>query len=76
MGPKEVFGEYVDGKLASRAAKAQPDAYDGVVLPSPGVDSNYDVTSYRHLREIARDLADGAPSQGRTRAGKRRCLPH
>jgi hypothetical protein len=47
MGPKEVSGEYVDGKLASRAATVQPGAYDGAVLASPGVDTNYDITSHR-----------------------------
>ncbi len=47
MGPKEVFGEYLDGKLASRAAKVQPGAYDGAVLASPDVDTNYDITTYR-----------------------------
>jgi len=51
MGPKRPAGEYVDGKLATVAPEI-PEypwvaTYDGVVLPSPAIDYNYDVTSYR-----------------------------
>lgn len=47
MGPKSIYGEYVDGKLASPAASAPPEAYDGRVLESPGEDHNYDVSVHR-----------------------------
>jgi len=47
MGPKEIFGEYVDGVLASWGATAPPDAYDGRVNESPGVDHNYSVSVHR-----------------------------
>ena len=52
MGPKSVQGEYVDGVLVTEPGPASGDAldpgiYDGVTLPSPAVDSNYDITSYR-----------------------------
>ena len=51
MGPKRPTGEYLDGKLATEAPEI-PDypwvaTYDGVVLESPAIDYNYDVTSYR-----------------------------
>lgn len=47
MGPKAIYGEYVDGKLASPAAAAPPGAYDGRVLQSPGADHNYEVSVHR-----------------------------
>jgi len=47
MGPKAIYGEYVDGRLASRATEAPLDAYDGVVLPSPNVDHNYDTSIHK-----------------------------
>lgn len=47
MGPKTVYGEYVDGKLYSLHATQPPEPYDGLVLPSPGVDTNFDTTVYR-----------------------------
>jgi hypothetical protein len=51
MGPKLPAGEYVDGALATGKPET-PDypwvgMYDGVVLPSPAIDYNYDITSYR-----------------------------
>ena len=51
MGPKEVVGELVDGSPATAPAPdgettLQPAAYDGRVLPGPGVDTHYDVTQY------------------------------
>ena len=51
MGPKTPAGEFVDGKPVTGAPEI-PDypwvaTYDGVVLPSPAIDFNYDVTSYR-----------------------------
>jgi hypothetical protein len=50
MGPKAIYGEYVDGALASSAAAAPPAAYDGAVLPSPGVDHNYEVSVHKLAR--------------------------
>jgi hypothetical protein len=44
MGPKAIYGEYVDGHLASPAAAAPSAAYDGAVLQSPNVDGNYEVS--------------------------------
>jgi len=52
MGPKEVFGEYVDGQLqGADIAADQRDAftsleYDGRVLDSPATDFNYEITTY------------------------------
>lgn len=45
MGPKQVYGEYVDGKLVTPEAHPQQ-VYDGLVLDSPNVDYNYDITTY------------------------------
>ncbi len=47
MGPKPVSGEVVDGVAITPPATALDTAYDGRVLPSPGVDYNYDITSHR-----------------------------
>lgn len=46
MGPKPIDSEYVDGVLRTPPPPA-PGTYDGRVLPSPGVDWNYEVTTYR-----------------------------
>lgn len=46
MGPKPVYGEYVDDRPVTPQGHAEQD-YDGVVLESPNVDYNYDITSYR-----------------------------
>lgn len=51
MGPKPVYGEYVDGQPATPAPPADEDPlapllYDGLVLASPQVDANYEVTTY------------------------------
>lgn len=46
MGPKAVFGEYVDDHLMTPAASDQVDLYNGRVVSSPGVDYNYDITTY------------------------------
>jgi hypothetical protein len=45
MGPKPVYGEYVDDRLVTPEPVDDP-IYDGLVLPSPDVDSHYEVTSY------------------------------
>jgi hypothetical protein len=46
MGPKAIHGEYVDG-VERTPPPPGPQPYDGRVLPSPGVDFNYEVTTYR-----------------------------
>ncbi len=52
MGPKPVYGEYVDGVLAT-LVPPNPDSpwvptfYAGATLPSPAVDYGYEITSYR-----------------------------
>lgn len=51
MGPKRPAGEYVDGILTTNAPEIPSypwvATYDGVVLPSPAIDYNFEVTSYR-----------------------------
>jgi hypothetical protein len=50
MGPKPVYGEYVDDQLATppppEGDPLVPLDYDGATLPSPAVDYNYEITSY------------------------------
>lgn len=46
MGPKPIYSEYVDGVERTPPPPA-PGPYDGRVLPSPGVDWNYEVTAYK-----------------------------
>jgi hypothetical protein len=51
MGPKRPPNELLDGALATIAPEI-PDypwvaTYDGVVLPSPAIDYNYEITTYR-----------------------------
>jgi hypothetical protein len=51
MGPKTPYGEYVDGRLATEAPPADDDPlapadYDGLTLPSPDIDTNFEVTVY------------------------------
>jgi hypothetical protein len=51
MGPKQIYGEHVDGQLVTeplpeRETPLVPSMYDGAVLPSPAVDYNYEITSY------------------------------
>jgi hypothetical protein len=52
MGPKPIRGELVNGKMVTPAVLADvdpfiPAIYDGAVLPSPAVDYNWEITSYR-----------------------------
>jgi hypothetical protein len=52
VGPKEVIGESVDGELRTADAvpgvdPLVPATYDGPVLDGPGVDFNWEITSYR-----------------------------
>lgn len=51
MGPKPVVGEYVDGELTPGGEIPEwgpftMGVYDGAVLKSPGVDTNYEITTY------------------------------
>jgi hypothetical protein len=50
MGPKEVFGEAVDGDVANPLPDGVdpfvPTEYDGRVATGPAVDANYEVTTY------------------------------
>jgi hypothetical protein len=46
MGPKAVGGEIVDGQKVTPANHGDHEPYDGRVLPSPGVDYNYEITSH------------------------------
>jgi hypothetical protein len=50
MGPKAVYGEFVDDQAVTPAPPdglLQPTTYNGPTLDSPAVDYNYEVTSYR-----------------------------
>jgi len=51
MGPKTIYGEFVDGILQTEPDPEWDDPfipaiYDGTVLPAPAVDYNYEITSY------------------------------
>jgi hypothetical protein len=53
VGPKRVYGEYVDDVLATAPPPEnvwEPSPYNGPVLSSPAVDYNYDITAYRFDR--------------------------
>lgn len=51
MGPKAVLGEYVNDELMTAPVPAGdplvPTIYNGMTLPTPAVDYNFDITSYR-----------------------------
>jgi hypothetical protein len=51
MGPKVPPDEFVDGKRATPVPEVRDypwvAIYDGRTLPSPAIDDNYDITSYR-----------------------------
>ena len=51
MGPKAVQGEYVNDQLMTSPVPGGdplvPTTYNGVTLPTPAVDYNFDITSYR-----------------------------
>ena len=52
MGPKDVYGENVDGLLVTQQAPDGdqpwvPGFYDGMTVEAPAVDYNYEITSYR-----------------------------
>lgn len=51
MGPKPIYGEYVDDQLVTKLPPSNedplaPSMYSGRVLPSPALDYNYDITVY------------------------------
>ncbi len=46
MGPKAVCEEYVDNRAVTADICVEEHLYDGRVLNSPGVDYNYDITTY------------------------------
>jgi hypothetical protein len=61
MGPKPVYGEYVDGQLVTAAPPPGedplvPPIYDGITLPSPAVDYGYDITSYRFSKPATHEI--------------------
>jgi hypothetical protein len=59
MGPKPVYGEHVDGALVTSAPPEDvwaPATYNGPALPSPAVDYNYEVTTYRFDRAGAHTI--------------------
>jgi hypothetical protein len=50
MGPKPIYGEYINDELVTEAVPSGdplvPVEYSGVTLPSPAVDYNLEITSY------------------------------
>ena len=55
MGPKPVFGEYVDQAPATPPPPEGedpfvPSTYNGMTVPSPAVDYGYEITQYRFER--------------------------
>ena len=46
MGPKAIYGEYVDDVLVGQASEPAT-SYDGAVTASPGADHNYEVSVHR-----------------------------
>lgn len=52
MGPKPVYDEYVDDRLVTPASPPGedpfvPSLYNGRAIPSPAVDYNFEITTYR-----------------------------
>lgn len=53
MGPKKVYNEYINGELVTEGLKRRgkdpliPEFYDGLVMKSPVIDFNFDITAYR-----------------------------
>lgn len=61
MGPKPVYGEQLDGRAVTPAVPngddpLAPGEYDGRVLPSPGIDHNFETTSYTFRRPGRHEL--------------------
>ncbi len=55
MGPKPVFGEYLDQEQVTPSAPGAG-LYDGPLVVSPAVDFFFDVTTYRFEREGVHSL--------------------
>lgn len=55
MGPKRVYGEWVDGALVTAPAPSAA-LYDGSYVLSPVIDFFYDVTTYRFEEEGTHSL--------------------
>ncbi len=51
MGPKKVYGEYLDDKIIHALPKGEnyfePANYNGITLPTPALDYNYEITTYQ-----------------------------
>jgi hypothetical protein len=48
MGPKSIVGEYINDSLATPPGESWVNGiYDGIILPSPGVDYNFKITKYK-----------------------------
>jgi hypothetical protein len=61
MGPKPVYGEALDGETVTPPVPLgdhplEPGLYDGRVLPSPGLDHNFELTSYTFERPGRHEL--------------------
>jgi len=66
MGPKGIYGEFIDSKLVS-ATEPGPTAYDGLMTQSPYADFNYDITKYTFTQPGKHTLqwkGGGHPFQG------------
>jgi hypothetical protein len=66
MGPKMIQEEYVDGQLAS-APSSGFYSYDGLVIDSPGVDFNYEISIYKFTKpgtHLIQWKGGGHPIQG------------
>jgi hypothetical protein len=66
MGPKKVYDEYVDGKLATSKG-AGKDPYRGMVADRPIADFNYEITTYAFTEPGAHTIqwkGGGASIQG------------
>lgn len=46
MGPKPVFDEFVNGRNMCPSPPPRLQAYNGMVVPTPDIDFNYDPTNY------------------------------
>jgi hypothetical protein len=61
MGPKPVYGEQLDGRAVTPEVPDDDDPlaplnYDGRVLPSPGIDHNFEPTTYHFKRPGEHEL--------------------
>jgi len=66
MGPKPIFDEFVDGKLASPKSGG-PAVYDGAVMKGPWADFHYDISTYTFTQSGKHTIqwkGGGHPIQG------------